>query len=60
MAVVNVEDLIVVRRGRENLIQMVAVGVGNEYLSELVTGHQADDLLHAFGVQFVEDVVEQE
>ena len=39
---------------------MVAVGVGNEYLSELVTGHQADNLLHAFGVQFVEDVVEQE
>ena len=39
---------------------MLAVGVGDEDLSEGVAGDEVDDLLHATGVELVEDVVQQE
>ena len=39
---------------------MLAVGVGNEYLTEAVAGHQAHNLLHPLSIQFVEEVVEQQ
>lgn len=39
---------------------MVAVGVCDEYLSELVASNQFHDLLHAIGIELVEDIVKQE
>jgi hypothetical protein len=39
---------------------MISVGVGNEYLSEVIASHEFYDLLHAPGIQFVNDVIEQE
>ena len=39
---------------------MAAVDIGDENLSEGVARDEADDLLHARGVEAVEDVVEQE
>ena len=34
--------------------------VGNEYLSESIAVDKAHDVLHAPGIQFVENVVEQQ
>ena len=39
---------------------MFPIGVCNKDLSELVACHQFHDLLHAVGIELVEDVVEQE
>ena len=39
---------------------MVAVGVCDENLSELVACNKSHDLLHAVGIELVEDVVKQE
>ena len=39
--------------------QVLAVGVGDEYLSELLPYHQLYDSLHAFAIQFVEYIIEQ-
>ena len=44
----------------EYLAQMVAVGVGDEYLAEVAARDQSYDLLYALSVEFVEDVVEQQ
>ena len=39
---------------------MFPVGIRQEDLSEMVAAHQLDNLLYSCGVQFVEDIVEQE
>jgi hypothetical protein len=39
---------------------MISVGVGNEYLSEVIASYKLYDLLHTSGIQFVKDVIEQE
>jgi hypothetical protein len=39
---------------------MLAPGVGNENLSELLAGNQPDDMAYALGVEFVENIIEQE
>ena len=44
----------------EDLVEVVTVRVGDEDLSEGVTGDKIDDLLYASGIELVEDVVEQE
>ena len=44
----------------DDFIEVGAVGVGDENLSEAVAGHYIDDALHAAGVEFVKDVVEQQ
>ena len=44
----------------ENFVEMVAVGVGDEYLSELIAPHNLYNLLHPGSIEFVENVVEQE
>ena len=54
------EKLIVESPVGEDLVEMVAVGVGNEDLTELPTGHQMDDLLDTRGIELVEDIVEQQ
>ena len=48
------EKLIVESTVGEDLVEMVAVGVGNEDLTELPTGHQMDDLLHTRGIELVD------
>jgi hypothetical protein len=60
VAVFYLEDPIVVRGSAENLIEMLPIGVCNEYLSELVACHEFYDLFHAVGIELVEDIVEQE
>lgn len=59
VAACDVEEFIVVCCIAENLVQMVAVCVGYEDLSEGVFCHQADDLFNSLRVQLVEDVIEQ-
>jgi hypothetical protein len=39
---------------------MVSVGVGNKYLPEIVACHEIHNLFHALGIQFVEDIIQQE
>ena len=58
-AVVDVEDLVVVGGGGEDLVEMGTVGVGDENLAELFSGDEGDDLLNTAGIEFVEDVVEE-
>ena len=38
---------------------MLAVGVCNKNLPELIAGHQFHDLFHAVSIQLVEDVIEE-
>ena len=46
------------RTGCQHPVQVVAVGVGNEYLAELIACHQAYNLLYTGGIELVEDVGE--
>ena len=39
---------------------MVAISVGDEYLAEALACHKFHDLLHAFRIQLVEDVVQEQ
>ena len=43
----------------QDQVQMVAVGVGDEDLAELVAGHQPDNLFNTVGIELVEDVVQE-
>ena len=45
---------------REDLVKMLTIGIGDENLTKLLTGHQADNLLHTMCVELVEDIVEQQ
>ena len=60
LSLTDVEYLVVKGSGAEYLVEMVAIGIGDEYLSEVVAGHQTYNLLHTLGVELVEDVVEQQ
>ena len=42
------------------LVEVVAVGVGNKDLSEVLAGNDSDDVLNPLRVEFVEDIVEKE
>ena len=44
----------------EQLVQMVAVGIGDEYLAIFLAGHKVHDTSHTLCIEFVEDVVKQE
>ena len=44
----------------ENSSQMLAIGVGNENLPKSVGLHEVHDSFDAFGVEFIEDIVEKE
>ena len=48
------------RRGAQQVGQVLAVGVGDEYLSEAVAVDESHYPRHALRVQFVEDVVQQQ
>ena len=39
---------------------MLTVGIGDEYLPEVVTGNKPHNLFHALCIQLVEDVIEQQ
>lgn len=56
----HVENLVIALRTLQNFVQVFAVGVGDEDLSESIAGHQVHYLLHTLGIEFVEDVVQQE
>ena len=46
--------------GSEDAVEVVAVGVGDEDLPKVVAAHIVDDATHAAGIEFVENVVEQQ
>ena len=46
--------------GGEYAVEVIAVGVGDENLAEVVSTHIVDDAAHAAGIEFVENVVEQQ
>ena len=46
--------------GFEDLREVLAVGVGDEDLTELLSLYHIDDTFYAFGVEAVEDVVEEQ
>ena len=46
--------------GGQNAIEVIAVGVGDEDLPEVLAAHVVDNARHPAGVEFVEDVVEQQ
>ena len=43
----------------KNAIQMFPVCICYEYLPEVITGYQLDDLLYAGSIQFIEDIIQQ-
>ena len=43
--------------GLENGCQVLAVGIGNEDLSEPIGADEPDDSFDALGVEFVEDII---
>ncbi len=58
-ACVHVEDMRLVRSILQDVGEVLAVGVGDEDLSEIGTVDQVDDTLNPLVIQFVEDVVEE-
>ena len=54
------EDSVVALGALEDFVEVLAVGVGDEDLSEGIAGDEVDDLFDALGIELVEDVVEQE
>ena len=59
LSVINVEQLMIEMSPAENLVEMVAIGVGDENLTKSGTGNQLHDFLHTGGIELVEDVIEQ-
>ena len=57
---VYVEDMRLVRSILQDVGEVLAVGVGDEDLSEIGTVDQVDDTLNALTIKFVEDVVEEQ
>lgn len=45
---------------REDGVEVRAVSVGDEYLSEVRGANQFDDVFHTVGIELVEDIVEQQ
>ena len=60
LSLTDVEYLVVKGSGAEYLVEMVAIGIGDEYLSEVVAGDEAHYLLHTLGIELVKDVIEQQ
>ncbi len=58
--ILHVEDAVVERRSAQYLVEVVAIGIGDEYLSEVVAGYQTHYLLYSLCIELVEDVVEQQ
>jgi len=56
----DVEELVVVIGMAENLVEMVAVGIGDKNLSEPLCRYELHDLLHTLSIKFVEDVVKKQ
>jgi hypothetical protein len=54
------KEFIVLADVLQNMVEMVAVGVRDEDLTIVGTGHELDDLLHPAGVELIEDVVEKQ
>ena len=54
------EDAIVVFTARQYAVQMISVGISNENLTELIAAYEFYNLLHATGIEFVENIVEQQ
>ena len=44
----------------KDLVEMVAIGICNKYLSIIFTRHESHDLLHALGIELIEDIIQQE
>ena len=44
----------------QDTVQMIAVGVCNENLAEIVSSHQMHNLFHPIGIQFVKDVIKEQ
>ena len=42
------------------LVEVFSIGVGDEYLSEVIGRDQFDDLFHPLGIELVENIVEQQ
>ena len=59
-ACVHVEDMRLVRSILQDVGEVLAVGVGDEDLSEIGTIDQVDDTLNAMTIKLVEDVVEEQ
>ena len=59
-SLLDLEDFVVSLGSFQYLVEVLAVGVGDEDLSEGIAGDDVDDLLNALGIEFVEDVVEKE
>lgn len=54
------EYLMVATMKGKNLVKMVAIGVGDEYLTEIGRAHYLNNALHTTCIQLVEDIVEKE
>ena len=59
-ACVHVEDMRLVRSILQDVGEVLAVGVGDEDLSEIGTVDQVDDTLNTLTIKLVEDVVEEQ
>ena len=59
-ACMHVEDMRLVRSILQDVGEVLAVGVGDEDLSEIGTVDQVDDTLNALTIKLVEDVVEEQ
>ena len=59
-ACVHVEDMRLVRSILQDVGEVLAVGIGDEDLSEIGTVDQVDDTLNALTIKFVEDVVKEQ
>ena len=60
MAVFHKENPIVAAKRGNCFIDVLAVGVGNEYLPERRLGNDTHDVGHAMGIELVENIVEQQ
>ena len=52
------EDLVLPFDFLHDLVQMVAIGIRDENLTELVARYQLDNLFHSRCIQFVENIVQ--
>jgi hypothetical protein len=59
-SVVYLVELIVKTALLQDFVYVVTIGIGNEYLTKLVTGYQLNNLFYTLCIQLIEDIIKQE
>lgn len=60
LSIFDCENLVVAIQTMENLVEMITIGIRDEYLTEAITRNQLHYRLNTLGIKLIKDIIEQE